>query len=732
MALLCLSAAGAYADGAATADTAETIETVVVSAAKTNERQLDVAIPVSTISSDKLTRNNSMHLEDYASSMPGLSVASSGNGRTSVVIRGISTGNGNNPTVGITLNDVPIGSNMNDTVIPDIDPSILQSVEVLRGPQGSLYGASSMGGLIRYVTKDPSLYGTSGSVGVTASTVAEGGNGYGIHGMLTTPIIEGKLGLQASSFYRFDPGYIDNVRNNQHDINTARTTGGRVALLWQITPDISYQLSGLWETRKSNGTNGTDTTIDRVASNGDFYTQDRIPGTGKGYMNLSIYTGTLKADFGWGDLTAVTAFNRTAFNGPQDVSQTFDRYLDSYFPAYLQSYLGLSDTEFDIDNYQSAIKNYSQSDKFSQEVRLASKDDGDLKWMVGAFFTHESYLSDQVIYVADATTGKAVDFPAMDTAYAPSAYTEYAAFGSATYNFTKQFDLQVGGRIAALHQSYREEDGGLMADDSEKGDSSSNVFTWAITPRYHITKDMMVYARIATGYRPGGPNSASDAPLTYGPDRTTNYEVGFKGILVPDLLTVDASVYNIEWRNIQLQAATSTGYSYIQNGGAARSRGFEITASITPLAGLTITPNFSYSDATLTQSVNNSSVVADKGDRLPYSSKTSGSLAVDQAFPITADIAGNIGGTFNYYGSRFTVFAKTDGGERFKMPAYGTLDLRAGLMKGDWNLSLYVKNVFSQVGFMKGSARDTVNRTGAYDAAVIAPRTVGVSLTRNF
>jgi iron complex outermembrane recepter protein len=704
---------------AAAADSENAVETVIVTGSKTNERQIDVAIPISVISADKLTLTNSVHLEDYAASMPGLSVTSQGNGRSGVVIRGITTGNGNNPTVGITINDVPIGSNMNDTIIPDLDPNILSSVEVLRGPQGSLYGASSMGGLIRYVTVQPSLTETSGSIGVSGSTVAEGGSGYGFHAMLTTPLVENTVGLQVSSFYRFDPGYIKNIADGKDNVNTARTVGGRIALLWQVSQDVSYELAAIFQTRKANGTNGIDVNLDRSAVDGNYYSQDRVPGTGRGYMNLAIYSGTLKADFGFADLTAITAFNRTAFNGPQDVSATFDRYLH---------YFGL-----DSDTYSSVIKNYSQSNKFSQEIRLASKPGSDLEWMVGGFFTHEAYLSDQVIYVTEAATGADIGFPDLNTAYSPSAYTEYAAFGSVIYHFTSDFDLLLGARISALHQFYHEVDGGLMADAADdSSDSSANVFTWTVTPRYHISEDIMVYARVATGYRPGGPNSAANAPASYGPDRTTNYEVGFKGILVPDLLTVDASLFDIEWKNIQLQAATAGGYSYIQNGGAARSRGLEISTSLTPLDGLSINANFAYAEAVLTEDVNNSSLVANKGERLPYSSKTSGSLSVDQKFNIVDDINGSVGMTFNYYGSRYAVFPKTSGGDRFFVPAYGTVDLRAGVDKGDWAFSVYSRNVFDQVGFMYASSRDVITRTGSYNAGLISPRTVGVSLSRRF
>ena len=233
------------------------IETVTVTATKTRERQIDVPIPVSVVMAQTLVSTNSVHLEDYATKIPGLDVTSQGNGRASAIIRGISTGLGTNPTVGITIDDIPIGSStssgLGDGIIPDLDPSILQSVEVLRGPQGSLYGASSMGGLIRFVTTTPSLDNMSGEISVSGSVVAHGGYGDGVRGAINLPVVTDQLALQASAFYRIDPGYVDNVRNGQKDANISRSTGGRLALLWQISPKVSYELAALMQTRKTDG-----------------------------------------------------------------------------------------------------------------------------------------------------------------------------------------------------------------------------------------------------------------------------------------------------------------------------------------------------------------------------------------------------------------------------------------------------------------------------------------------
>lgn len=703
------------------------IETVTVTATKVTERQIDVPIPVTAINADTLVENNNTHLEDYVSQIPSLSIASQGNGRSAAIIRGISTGVGNNnPTVAITIDDVPIGSStasgIGDALLPDIDPSVLQSVEVLRGPQGSLYGASSMGGLIRYVTSTPDLDETYGSAAVSGTAAAHGSQGGGVRAFVNTPIVKDTLGMQLSGFYRQDPGYVDNLRTNHDDFNVSRTTGGRAAFLWQITPNVSYELAAILQTRKSDGSSRVDVSFDRVPLNDSFYQVDRIPGTNRGSYNMAVYSGTLKANLGFADLSSVTSFTRSAFNGPQDASASFDRYLGYIYDADV------------VGSLDSRIDDYKRTGKFTQEIRLASQSGGSLEWMVGGFLTRETSLIKQAVYPVLAADGTRYDTNNLYTIYDPDNYREYAAFGSATYHFTPSFDLELGARISAQAQHTHSETGGLLNGGTtvDIGNQSANVFTYAITPRYHINEDMMVYARVATGYRPGGPNSAPGAPTSFGPDRTVNYEIGFKGIVIDNLMTVDASLFDIEWSNIQIETATVDNFNYIENGSTARSRGFELATMLTPGDGWSISANFSFVDATLRQDVSRSTLYGKKGERLPFSSKTSGSISVDKTVPLFADWKGFAGMTFAYQGSRYAAYPSSAAYSRFFMPAYGTLGLRAGVEYDTWKLSVYASNVLDQVGFTYAQSRNAATRTGQYDAAIIAPRTVGISLAKKF
>ncbi|MBB6250838.1 TonB-dependent receptor [Nitrospirillum iridis] len=713
------------ADGAAADDGLDDLQEIVVTAQKKSERLMDVPASIAVVNTQSLLQTNSTQLRDFYAQVPGLNVTSSGNGRTTIAIRGITTGGGNNPTVGLTIDDVPIGSatssGLGDAVVPEIDPSSLQQIEVLRGPQGSLYGASSMGGLIRYVTAAPSLTETFGQVAVSGSTVAHGGEGGGGRAYINVPLVEDKLGLRVSAFARMDPGYMTNVNSGQTEINVNRTEGGRATLLWQITPSVSYQASATYQHMTAGGSSNEYVTVNRQTLYGD-YTQAPIAGLNTGYLDMGIYNGNLKADLGFANLVAVTSYSHTVFNGPQDTTGTFGRYLGFFFPSSALPSLG------------TGIYNYYQTNKISQEVRLESQPGGMIDWMVGGFATNEDNLNRQNVYVADKSNGQNVGFPDLYTVFGPSHYREYAGFGSATYHFDDKLDFTFGGRYSRQFQENASEVGGVLQGDTSYSDLHSNtsVFTYSLGPQYHISPNMMVYGRVSTGYRPGGPNDAPGEPAAYNSDTTTNYEVGFKGVLVDRLLTVDAALFDIEWDDIQLQAASPTGFSYIQNGGTARSRGAELTLTLTPSEGLSVVANLGYTDATLTENIKTSGLYGLKGQRLPYSAKFSGSLSADQKFRIMDGFTGFVGGTVSYMGDRYSVFPTKSTGQRFFMPSYATVDVRAGVTHDDWNLSVYGKNLGSEIAFISGGPLDTITRTGTYSAAIIQPRTFGVTISKDF
>jgi iron complex outermembrane receptor protein len=240
----------------------------------------------------------------------------------------------------------------------------------------------------------------------------------------------------------------------------------------------------------------------------------------------------------------------------------------------------------------------------------------------------------------------------------------------------------------------------------------------------------MVYARLASGYRPGGPNSnaALGVPAQYGPDRTQNYEVGVKGAALDGLLSFDASVYHIDWKDLIITLREPRiGASYKANAGEAKSEGVDLSVEVRPASGLTLSAWGAWNAAELSAAFPATSTVrgAD-GERLPFSSRFSSNISAEQEFGLTDRLAGFVGGDVSYVGNRLGIF--TASGVREVFPSYTKVDLRAGVRADSWSATFYANNVGDKRGVINGGAGNLYPNTYAY----IQPRTVGVNLSKSF
>ena len=261
----------------------------------------------------------------------------------------------------------------------------------------------------------------------------------------------------------------------------------------------------------------------------------------------------------------------------------------------------------------------------------------------------------------------------------PSTYKEYAAFADLTYHVTDRFDIQIGGRESQIEQSSTETETGPYVPVLNGGanspyiipeaDTKASAFTYLVTPRFRISSDLMVYARLASGYRAGGPNLSPGGvvPTEYDPDKTQDYEIGVKGDFLDRRLSVDASVYYIDWKKIQLQSTNpQTQIQFNFNGSRAKSQGVELSVESRPLTGMTIAAWAVWNDASLTEAFPAaSSQLGLPGDRLPYSSRFSGNLSLQQDFPLASGVTGHVGGALSYVGDRQGVFTATSSRQNF-------------------------------------------------------------------
>lgn len=688
---------------------------IIVTAQKREERLQDVPVPVSAIRAEALADNNLNRVQDYFSRIPGLTATPENHdGAPKLTIRGITTGGFANPTVGIVVDDVAYGASTNaggGGVAPDIDPSDLARVEVLRGPQGTLYGASSMGGLLKFVTTDPNTSRFSGRVQAGISGVHNGNEaGYQFRGSLNIPLDE-VAAVRVSAFARHEPGYIDDPTLGLRGVNEADAKGGRVSFLLRPSPDFSIRLGALYQEVDADGTSYIHR---RPGLEG--LEQSAVLGSGFSKRRFQVYDATIKAKLGGVDLTSITAYNFSKHFQSIDFSSVLGGFADALY--------GVNGAYF-LDGFN--------TDKFSQEVRLEAPIGSSVDLLLGGYYTHEDTRYRWDLEATAPTVGTSVG--SLGIFKNPTTYAEYAVFGDVTFHISERFDLQVGGRQSHNRQNYSSEGTGpAFGGSSVVPDTrtSANAFTYLVTPRFKITDDVMLYARLASGYRAGGPNIGiafgSNIPTKYDPDRTNNYEVGLKGAFFNRRLNLDISAYYIEWKDLQIQIyEPGSGTSaYNTNAGRAKSQGVEFSASLAVTNNLDLSGWVVYSDAQLTEDFPPGPAFGVAGDRLPYSSRFSSHISLDQRFQLGDSIDGRVGLGFDYVGNRKGVFTATADREAF--PGYGKLDVSAQFNYQDWSLNIFANNLTDKRGVLTGG----LGTVFPYAYTYIQPRTIGASIVRKF
>jgi iron complex outermembrane recepter protein len=700
----------------APADNDAKLSEIIVTAQKKKELLQDVPVPVTALQASDLLEKNELRLQDYFQSIPGFSLTSSGSGDSTLVVRGITTGPATNPTVAVTIDGVPFGSSSILTnasfYVPDLDPSNLQRVELLRGPQGTLYGASGIGGLLNYVTADPSTKALSGWAQVDGNVVHNGvGEGYGVRGSINIPITD-TFAMIASGSTRRDPGYIDNILTDQKGINKVEVDGAHLSALFKPSDDFSIKWGVLAQDTHAFG--ATD-----EAANGDSLQQSFSYGTGVYSTLVRLYTMNVNAKVLGVDVASITGYGTNTIE------------LLATAPSF---YNGLAGALYGPANANAIGSNDAQIKKFTQEIRLSSTI-GRVDWLVGGFYTQESGYTDQPFEQANPLTGASlgsiVDF------YFPLKFIEMSEFADLTVHFTDQFNIQVGGRESKIRQRYDEDDSGPAINDFfGEGNapvifppnySHESAFTYLLTPQFKFTPDLMAYMRFASGYRPGGPNAEANAfglPSQYYSDKTYNYEVGFKGNFLDHRLSIDASVYYIDWKDIQLSLFDeNVGLVFAANASSAKSDGIELSVAAKPLSSLTLTGWVAYSLAELTSNVPAEAGAGSKGDPLPLAPKYSAYVAADQEFPLFNAWTGFAAADVAYVGERLGTFGTT----RQVFPSYSKLDLRTGGRRDGWTLTAYLNNATDRRGTLSGDP--TVPGAAV---TFIQPRTAGISVGKSF
>ncbi|HTX48989.1 MAG TPA: TonB-dependent receptor [Caulobacteraceae bacterium] len=738
----------AWADtAAAAAPAASSVSEVVVTAEKRESTVQKTAASVSVMTGQQLQAAGVTSVSELVGLLPGISIKTSGPGQTEFEMRGLTSTGGESPTVGFYLDDTPLtppAMAQNGKVVIDPDLYDLARIEVLRGPQGTLYGAGSMGGTIRLVTNAPDPSHFADSFELIGSGTEGGGFNRTESGMVNVPLVQDSLALRVSATDEHNDGWIDRIVLNPFPLETNdSTTRGDVLAApveakfndvnWEQLDNVRVQLLG----QVNDKLTITPSFFTQTITQGGPNTIDVPPGTEAHYQPYNVPepfsdTFTLESlsaqyDLGLAKLSSATSYwDRRQFQ-TQDISEAMQDYIGSYFgPAADWPYSAFG---------AGSISEDDQSHQFAEEVRLASQGAGPLQWLVGGFYSNFSATSHVYSYYP---VGGGFDDLFGTTNLADNhryiQLDQTAAFGEATYAFTDQLKATAGLRWFSYDSHAVTQVSGVSANGTS-APLTSNAANTGVTPKfdftYQPTGDFNLYFTAAEGFRPGGPNSpipsppCPTAPTEFGPDSVWSYELGEKARMLDQRLVVNGDVYFEDWSGVQQEIAPACGFKYTTNAGTAHVTGAEIEVFFRITDEITLSQNAGYTHAVIASATPGSGLVV--GQRLQDVPDWTANTTLEFDHPINA---------------RYTLFARVNNAYVGSMqdvtfglntlPGYDLVDLRGGVMSGPWKATLFVSNATNKIAYLADTGALSANVPIFNRVAVSQPRTYGLDLTYKY
>jgi iron complex outermembrane receptor protein len=736
LAAVCLIARPTFGQTTGANASTDALAEIVVTATKRVERLQDVPVSITAETGIELEHRGATQLQDIINTTPGLSNPGSGGGNsTNLTIRGVTTGTDlglKQSTVALLYDDMPIdpvgqGGGSSNLRVVDIE-----RVEVLRGPQGTLFGSGSLAGALRYITNKPDLSQFSGSAEVTGSGTQAGAASYSGTMMINAPIVQDQLGVRLVGYYYDDGGWIDDLRTGEKDANPTKTYGARMALAAKPNDQFSANLTFTYQDSKDYNGTLAGSLIQKPPGSPSGQVSDGI----NDYiveLKSTIAALTLQYDFDFATLTSVSTYH----------DRRSDTYgVDTYF-APLTSLIatgganivqGLDTITYGIDG-----------NIYTQELRLNSRNSGNFKWTAGMFYLHASAGGSQEDRSAAVIPVIGSD-NVVDLIY-HFGQQEIAAFSEATYTFADKWDLTGGLRVSHYMVSAQIDTGGFIPVfsilQSDYTHTDFHDLGTPVDPRvslaYRANPDVTIYGQVSRGYRVGGVNLTSDVggrntPPSYAPDSLWNYEIGAKGRAFDGRLGYSTAFYYIDWSNIQVALQNQLG-NYTGNASAARNYGVEFQVDAKPISWLQVGASFQLSknliskdDPTISRPATGLTGVKD-GDVLPAAPEGQVSTYAEVDFPV-AEFKGYVRAQANYLGDQWTDFEHNG----TKFGGFAEENLRAGVNFGPYEVVAFVDNLSNSQG-----------ATGAADAQLagpvilnnqqlfrIRPRTAGVTLRAKF
>jgi outer membrane receptor protein involved in Fe transport len=680
------------------------LQRVVVTANKRSEKQRDVAGTVSVISGNDLERRGARDQEDFLKLTPGVQLNRGDPNNNGITIRGLSSqaspesGGGQQNPSGRYLEDVPLASPIGKGLVADILPFDLDRIEVLRGPQGALFGSGSLGGAVRYLLAKPDLkaFGATAQVGFTS--VSQGKTAGSLYGMVNAPLSD-VAALRVVAFDRTSPGYIDNKGTKTKDANEVRQTGGRVLVTMKPSRELTATLVA--STQKTQQDD-----FSYVFGDPKKLEHDN-PTLGRGTSQFDFSSLTVDYDLGGAMLTSITGYWKTKSNGVGDDTRLFGT-LGLPLPLVSRVSSGSSDAQ-------------------SQELRLASKPGSSFSWVAGLFYQTNKGSGGGKQSDPSGAFG-VVDLVDLKTKQDAS---ESALFFDGEYSLGGGWSAGLGARAYKTKTSFQQT-GTVFG-----GPSNSPVLAGGddgTTPKLSVKYrfgDNMWYALASKGYRYGGVNEGPP-PTPFKSDSLWNYETGVRLAPAPGV-QLDLSAFLLDWTDAQFTYFALNGqlpFSGIGNVGKARSTGLEAALRWRINPAFDVAASLASIDAKTTQDVKTlagrAPVTIASGARLPGTAKLQTALQGNYRFTGPLGSAGRFNVTHTHVGERvidLTAF--------YKAPAYEALDLGLSFSKGNWTLAASLTNATDERGIMNIQGTPDGNKT-FQQYYLQRPRTLDLSVRYDF
>ena len=722
------SLSGTLAAQGAADDEELVFEEIVVTAGRREQALQDVAAAVTAIAPDDFALKGMKQIGDIFNYATGVKYADGGaKGAGNISARGVPQVSAT-PVFGIYLDDTPVSTNTTfsaggsllfDAMLMDVE-----RVEIIKGPQGTLYGATSVGGMMRYISREPALEEFRASAGIDLASTKNGAWSKVYNGRASVPLVEDKLGITLSGFYQDAGGYVDYVDAAtgsvlDEDVDGAEVVGYAADVLFRPTESLDIRLKYMKQETDFATTSGVQLA---GASSDDALWGEyaKIDPAGESFLNYEIMSGTFNYDLSWATLSSTSSYVKYAIGAHADVTSAFAGLVD-FFDGRAPG------TTTGVDFDQTA-----GSKKFVQEVRLTSERMGNFEWLAGLYYADEDTFNIQSGQATPAFDVLSITFP--------SNYKEYAVFGDATYYFNEQFDVTAGMRFSK-NQTELEyvTSGALLGAANIDGDPiKDTVKTYLFNARYRPTDNLSLYARVASGYRPASANIPIIDPLTgnnlaapvVDADNSWSYEIGAKGITEGRVFAYDVAFWKIDWANFQ----AFTVFNTVSTGGNAidglSAHGFEGSFTLRPVDNFTLITNVTYSKSPLNSDEPGFGGVA--GDQLPNLPEWSGSLQADYTFDLSDSWSGVLGGGLRYTGSAMSSYGNSASVLPVELEGRVLADLNMSVRNGNFTIGLYATNLFNKRALLNRednllSDASTVS-TGVFER----PRTIGANFKVDF